>query len=78
MKEIIKRFLEKRREEKKVSKQEIADLKADVMWYRTKFMQLTDEMSLYKQGKNPYTTLRDISNILCIYKKGRNKNEFKG
>lgn len=77
MKEIIKRFLERKRKEEKISKQEVANLKADVMWYRTKFMQLTDEISLYKQGKNPYTTLRDINNILYIYKKGQNKNEFK-
>lgn len=69
-------ILKKYKETNYALKKELAETKSDLLYYKSRYIQIFDLIEDYKKSKkNPYQVLRDISNNLYVLKKGLNDNE---
>lgn len=61
---MIKKLIRKYKEWK-FEKEYLEEIKDNYVKYKYQVMKIQDEINNYKlRGKNPYTTLKDISNII--------------
>lgn len=64
---------------KRSLKRELAETKSDLLYYRNKLCMIEVKLREQKEtGKNGYTTLREISNIMYYEEGVSDKEDFNG